>query len=307
MALAFVQPAVPVFNGAMQASAFRGAKFPNGSAPRNSSSSVTSMMVFGATCTGVLATTGKQQKARGFNRSSVVRCRAVPTEADVTRAKEKADLLSWAAKTLQGKGDHRAEEMAGKAEAKMHIYESMKTAFEGGVFVAPNPAQAAPESAVPAAEPVAVTGSVVTKEEVEATKERADLLVWAAKTLKAKGLPQYPEMQARADRKVQEYESLKSALETGGSPMPVAAAAPVAAAEPVAEAEPAPSAPTPAAPLSGHKPSAEELEQMKKRVDLMVWAAQTLKDKGAPQYADMQAKADKKVQTYEAIKALAEA
>lgn len=80
-----------------------------------------------------------------------------------------------------------------------------------------------------------------------------------------------------------------------------------AAATPVDAAEPAPSAPAPAAPQSGHKPSAEELEQMKKSVDLMVWAAQTLKDKGAPQDAVMQAKADKNVQTYEAIKTLAEA
>merc|ERR550532_723239 len=167
------------------------------------------MMVLGITCTGVLATAGKRQKVRGVNRSNIVKCHAVPTEADVAQAKKQADLQSWAAKTLQEKGDHRAAEMAAKAEANMQIYESMKTAFEGRGIAVLDPAPTMPESAAPAAEPVAVTGSVVTKEEVEATKERADLLVWAAKTLKAKGLPQYSEMQAKADSKVQEYESLK--------------------------------------------------------------------------------------------------
>jgi len=125
-------------------------------------------------------------------------------------------------------------------------------------------------------------------------------VVWAAKTLKEKGLPQYAEMQAKADRKLLSYESLKSAFETAAS---VATEAPVAP----APSEPAPAEPSPAVSLSGHKPSTEELKQLKNEVDLMVWAVQTLKDKGAPQYAEMQARADKKVQTYESIKALAEA
>jgi len=266
-------------------------------------------MVFGMTCANVFAMAGKRQKGRGVNRSKV-KCHGVPTEADVAQAKQKADLKSWAAKTLQDKGDHRAADMAAKAEAQIHIYESMKIRLLIKLLIFEGEGFAAPESAAPAVGPVAPTGFVVTNEEVEATKESADLLVWAAKTLKAKGLPQYPEMQARADSKVREYESLKSALENGGSPMPVAAAAaPVAAAEPVAEAEPAPSAPAPSAPLSDYKPSAEELERMNKRVDLMVSAAQSLKEEGAPQYAEiqyaeMQARTDKKVQTYESIKSL---
>jgi len=310
MALAFAQPVVPVFNGAVQASAFRGASIPNRFAARNSSSSSTSMMVFGMTCANVFAMAGKRQKGRGVNRSKV-KCHGVPTEADVAQAKQKADLKSWAAKTLQDKGDHRAADMAAKAEAQIHIYESMKIRLLIKLLIFEGEGFAAPESAAPAVGPVAPTGFVVTKEEVEATKESADLLKWAAKTLKAKGLPQYPEMQAKADSKVQEYESLKFVFEIGGSPTPVAAATAAAAATqaPVAAAKPAPSAPAPSAPLSDYKPSAEELERMKKRVDLMVWAAQSLKEEGAPQYAgiqyaEMQARTDKKVQTYESIKSL---
>jgi len=310
--LAFAQPVVPVFNGAVQASAFRGASIPNRFAARNSSSSSTSMMVFGMTCANVFAMAGKRQKGRGVNRSKV-KCHGVPTEADVAQAKQKADLKSWAAKTLQDKGDHRAADMAAKAEAQIHIYESMKIRLLIKLLIFEGEGFAAPESAAPAVGPVAPTGFVVTKEEVEATKESADLLKWAAKTLKAKGLPQYPEMQAKADSKVQEYESLKFVFKIGGSPTPVAAAATTAAAAaaaaPVAAAEPAPSAPAPSAPLSDYKPSAEELERMNKRVDLMVSAAQSLKEEGAPQYAEiqyaeMQARTDKKVQTYESIKSL---
>jgi len=300
MSLAFVQPAVSLFHGVEQAPALRGASIPTECADLGSSFTATSMMAFGATGASVFALAGERQKRRGGNRCRIVKCRAVPTAADVAYAKEKADLLSWAAETLEGKGDHRAEEMADKAERKMHIYASMKAAFEKGVPVAPPPAPEEPASAAPAEQTAADAETAVTKEEVALARERADLVVWAAKTLKAKGLPQYAEMQEKADRKVKEYESLKSAFETGVSSATLAAS-------PEASAAPVPPPPEPEAPLSGHKPSAAELKQFKKEADLMVWAAQTLKDKGAPQYAEMQAKADKKMNTYESLKALAEA
>merc|ERR1719433_356526 len=197
--------------------------------------------------------------------------------------------------------------MAEKAERKMHVYVAMKAAFEkGGPLVpAPGPAEPVsalqePASAAPAAQPVAVAESVVTKEEVELARQKADLVVWAAKILKAKGLPQYAKMQEKADRKVKKYESLKSAFETGVSPAPVAAS-------PDAPAVPAPPPPAQEASLEGRKPSEAELQQLKKEADLMAWAAQTLKVKGAPQYVEMQVKADKKMNTYESLKALVEA
>lgn len=133
-------------------------------------------MGFGITCTGVLAMAGKRQKVRGVNRSNIVKRHAVPAEADVAQAKQKADLQFWAAKTLQEKGDHRAADLAAKAEANMQIYESMKTAFEGGEVAVLDPAPSTPESVAPAVEPVAVTEYVVTKEDVEAIKE--GLIFW---------------------------------------------------------------------------------------------------------------------------------
>jgi len=389
MAVAFVQSSVPALSrtaappGLLRGGSTSG-KYAAG---MDTSFSAPSMLAFAAASTGLMGLAGSQQKGRRSSQHNVVKCRAmpaqgeVPSKEDVAAAKKKADLMKWAAKTLEGQP--QAAEMQAKAEAKMHIYDSLKAAFEQGAAVAPAAAAAAPPPAAAAPQPAAqsVGGNVPSKEEVAAAKKTADLAVWAAKalqgqpqaaamqakaeaalqtyeslkaaceqgapaapsaaamaapaaaavpppaavsgkipskdevaeakkkadlnlwaanTLKAKGSPEAAAMEARATRKVQEYEALKAAFEKGTAVAPIAAAAPAVAA-PTPAAAPA----APAAPATGAKPSPEELAKLKKETDLMVWAANSLSAKGAPQAAEMQAKAQQKVATYESLKALA--
>lgn len=249
---------------------------------------------------GVLTLVGTQQQRRRRCRSSLVKCHAVPSKEEVANAKKEADLIAWAAKATAGTPQEAA--MVAKAQAKTAAYQALKAAFDQGVAAAPVPAYVPPVSMPQAAAPVAAAGvadicagNSPTKDEVEAAKKKADLLVWAAKKLESDGSPQAAQMKAKADAKLNIYQSLKEAFESGSAPAPVAAApfaaAPVAAAAPVSIAS-----------HSGAAPSKQEVEEAKKKSDLITWAANKLAEKGDPQAAGMQARAARKFQEYEALK-----
>jgi len=123
-------------------------------------------------------------------------------------------------------------------------------------------------------------------------------MVWAAKTLEAKGDHRAVEMKAKAQRKVQDYEALKAAYERGTHAAPVAAASAARASTPAAAAPPSVT-------VTSKAPTPEELERYKQELDLLMWAAEKLKKDGAPQAADMEAKAQRKLATFEAMKAMA--
>jgi len=224
----------------------------------------------------------------------------IPSAAEVARAKDTADLTAWAAKTLKSQGDSRAAAMETKAAADARIYEALKVAFEKGVPAAPAAAPVAAPVAAPAAA-ASLGGGGPSQEDVARAKEKADLMVWAAKTLEAKGDHRAAGMKAKAERKVQDYEALKAAHERGTHAAPAAAASAArAAARPAAPAA-APQSVT----VTSKPPSPEELERYKQEVDLLVWAAEKLKKDGAPQAADMEAKAQRKLAAFEAMKAMA--
>lgn len=138
---------------------------------------------------------------------------------------------------------------------------------------------------------VDTSGGAPTKDDVEQAKKTAEMVSWAAKTLRAKGAPQAADMEARAARKIQQYEALRTLLEKVEKAPAVAAVL----STPVVAASPAPV-------ISGDTPSEEEVQKLKKEVDLLVWAVKALKAQGAPQAAAMEAKAATKTQQYEALK-----
>merc|ERR1719254_321737 len=105
-------------------------------------------------------------------------------------------------------------------------------------------------------------------------------------------------MQAKADQAVAALEALKA----GAAPAaPVAVAAQPVAAAPVAA--PVAAVPVPAAQGA---PTKEELVKAKKELDLVMWAARVAAEKGVPQAAMIQAKADAALAAYKAMEAMAE-
>merc|ERR1719464_1899377 len=102
-------------------------------------------------------------------------------------------------------------------------------------------------------------------------------------------MPQAPMMQAKADEAVRALEALKEALGHQEASKPKAMPAQFAT-PPAAPA--APAAPSTA-------PTREELEEVKKEMRLLVWAAKTAEEKGMPQADMMRSKRDAKVQEYE--------
>merc|ERR1740129_998999 len=101
-------------------------------------------------------------------------------------------------------------------------------------------------------------------EEIAEMEKQVKLLTWAAKTAAAKGMPQAPAAQVRADQAIQKLMQLKEQQEAqqGGRSVTTT---PVTSA-PVA---PAPAAP---APVVGAV-SKEEVDEAEKRAKLAVWAA----------------------------------
>jgi len=291
MALAFVQSAVPAIDGmAAPARFLRGDSSNKGyAAGFDASASAASIATFATAFVGALGLSGARQQGHRSNRASIVKCRAVPTEAEVAKAKAEADLATWACKTLEGQPQQPA--MRVKAQAKVQAYEALKAALEQGKSVAP--AAAPPPVAQPA--PAMTFDGIPSAAEVARAKETAELTAWAAKTLKAKGDPRAASMEVMAASKANIYEAVKVAFEKG---VPAAPAASAAAAPAVA-----PAAASAAASFGGSPPSKEEVARAREKADLLVWAAKTLEAKGDHRAVDMKAKAERKVHDYEALKA----
>merc|ERR1719420_689609 len=105
-------------------------------------------------------------------------------------------------------------------------------------------------------------------------------------------------MQAKADQAVAAWEALKAGA---AAPAPTAVAAAPVAVAPVAA--PVAAMPVPAAQGA---PSKQELAKAKKELDLVMWAARVAAEKGVPQAAAVQAKADAALAAYKAMEVMAE-
>jgi len=112
--------------------------------------------------------------------------------------------MSWAAETAKNKGMPQAAQLQAKALAAVKAVEDLKSFQEDAspsasrpvaqVPVAQAPVTQAPAAQVPAAQ------MKVSKAEFAAAKKSADLLVWAARSAAARGMPQATRLQADADR-----------------------------------------------------------------------------------------------------------
>jgi len=215
------------------------------------------------------------------------------TKEDVAAAKQKAQLLTWAASKLSSDGSPEAGAMQAKAAAAVAEFEALK---KGGSAPAAAPVVSAPVAAAPApAAPVAAAAapSAVSKADLAAAKQKAQLLTWAANKLASEGSPEAAAMQAKAGAAVAQFEALKK----GGSAPAAAPTTPVAAA-PVAAA-PVAMAPVAAAASAGSK---ADLAAAKSKAQLLTWAASKLASEGSPEAAAMQAKAGAAVAEFEAMK-----
>jgi len=232
------------------------------------------------------------------------------TQADVDAAKKAFELQKWAASHLAGEGSPQAAAAATRAQQAEAAYMALKAQLDGqappaapAAAVATAPVAAAPVAAAPvAAAPMPVQGgaTAVSKEDLAAAKQNAQLLTWAASKLLSEGHPQAAAMKAKADQAVAAFEALKEAKASGASAPAAPAPLPVAAAAPAVT----PAAPAPVA--SGSAPSSEEVLKAKKEMDLHEWAAKSLVSKSSPAAAAMQAKAAQSRQTYEALVAMQE-
>jgi len=221
------------------------------------------------------------------------------SKAEIAEAEKQAKLLVWAAETAVAKGMPQAAAAKARADQAVAKVQVLKAQAEGGAapsFSAPVAPVSTP-AAAPA--PVAVAApSGVSKADIAEAEKQAKLLVWAAETAAAKGMPQAAAAKARADQALAKVQAMKA--EGGAAPSfsapaisvstPVAAPAPVAAAPVV----------TAAAPSGASKAEVTEAE---KQAKLLVWAAETAEAKGMPQASMMRAKADQAVAALEALKA----
>merc|ERR1719464_1483236 len=192
---------------------------------------------------------------------------------EITELEKHVKLLTWAAKTAAAKGMPQAaaaQVRADQAVQQLMQLKEQQEAHQGGRSVMTVPVSTAP--APPAASAPAVAPGSVSKEEVAEAEKRAKLAVWAAKKAAEESMPQAPMMQGKADEAVRALEALKGALAQQEASKPVAPSA---------------------------APSRAELEEVKKEMKLLVWAAKTAAEKGMPQADMMKGKADAKVQEYE--------
>jgi len=210
---------------------------------------------------------------------------------EIAELEKQVRLLTWAAKTAAEKGMPQA--VAAQARADQAVQQLMRLKeqqemHDGGRSVTSPPVSAVPSSPAPvaaASAPAAASG--VSKAEIAEAERQAKLVTWAAQKAAEEGMPQAAAMQAKADQAVRLLEALKE-QQASQSTLPVV---------------PAPSAPVVAASVTpaalSAAPSREELEQAKKDMNLLVWAAKTAAEKGLPQATMMKAKADAKALEYE--------
>jgi len=215
--------------------------------------------------------------------------RAASKEA-IAEAERHAKLVTWAAKKAAEDGMPQAAAMKAKADQAVRAVEALKQQEAGGAPApAVRPTTASPAAmdtirrtiAATAATPVPASG--VSKAAIAEAEKQAKLITWAAKKAAEDGMPQAAAMKAKADQAVRAVEALKQQQASQPAPAPSAPAARAPA--------------TPAA--SSSAPTREELEQARKEMNLLVWAAKTSAEQGMPQAAMMKAKADAKVQEYQ--------
>jgi len=134
------------------------------------------------------------------------------TKEQIREAERHAYLLSWAAETAGKQGMPQASALQAKALAAVKALEDLKACADDG-RPAPAPVAASPGASVPVAQvaPAAVSGSV-SKAEFLAAKKQADLLVWAAKSAAAKGMPQATQLQANADAALAKASAMSKAM-----------------------------------------------------------------------------------------------
>jgi len=226
------------------------------------------------------------------------------TQADVDAAKKTFELQKWAASHLASEGSPQAAAAATRAQQAEAAYMALKAQLEGQAPPAapamPVAAAPVPVAAAPVPAPAVAAGAAVSKADLAAAKQNAQLLTWAASKLVSEGHPQAAAMRAKADQAVATFEALKQAQASGASAPAAPAPVPVAAAAPAVT----PAAPAPV--MSGSAPSDEEVLKAKKEMDLHEWAAKSLVSKSSPAAAAMQAKAAQSRQTYEALVAMKE-
>jgi len=134
--------------------------------------------------------------------------------------------------------------------------------------------------------------------QIAEAKKQVNLLSWAADNAKKQGMPQAAMLQQKVADQTQAMQVLmnqQESAERGGA----VASAPVASA-PVASAPVA--APVAASFASGSTADKKAIEEAQKTADMLTWAAKTCAEKGLPQAAMMQAKANDAVAAVEALK-----
>eukprot|EP00425_Heterocapsa_triquetra_P022497 CAMPEP_0195154298 /NCGR_PEP_ID=MMETSP0448-20130528/183581_1 /TAXON_ID=66468 /ORGANISM="Heterocapsa triquestra, Strain CCMP 448" /LENGTH=704 /DNA_ID=CAMNT_0040193071 /DNA_START=91 /DNA_END=2202 /DNA_ORIENTATION=+ len=232
--------------------------------------------------------------------------RSPVSKTDIAEAKQKAQLLTWAAKKLSGEGSPDAAAMQAKAENAVRFLEALK---KGEVPpIVEKPADSVPVAAAPTPSPVR---SPVSKTDIAEAKKTAELLGWTAKKLAEEGSPAAEAMRTKAELALAELETLKSGevSPTGFVAVPAqlvpaqqapANAAPVAASPASAlAAAPAPTAP---AAVDASAVGTADIANAKQKAQLLTWAANKLASEGSPDAATMQAMADQAVAELEALK-----
>jgi len=129
--------------------------------------------------------------------------------------------------------------------------------------------------------------------QIAEAKKQVNLLSWAADNAKKQGMPQAAMLQQKVADQTQAMQVLmnqQESAERGGA----VSSAPVASA-PVA-------ASVAASVASGSTADKKAIEEAQKTADMLTWAAKTCAEKGLPQAAMMQAKANDAVAAVEALK-----
>merc|ERR1712176_484454 len=115
--------------------------------------------------------------------------------------------------------------------------------------------------------------------EIREAEKQVQLLVWAAKSVAAKGMPQAAAMQAKADAAMATLEALKA-----GNSAPMSSAPVSAASTPSNYVAPAVLVPT-----TTSASSRTDIEDAEKYAKSLAWAAKNVAAKGYPLAAKIQA------------------
>jgi len=220
------------------------------------------------------------------------------SKAEIAEAEKQAKLLVWAYETAVAKGMPQAAAAKARADQAVAKVQALKA---GGAVPSFSAAVAPVSTPAAAPVPVAAAASGASKAEIAEAEKQAKLLVWAAETAAAQGMPQAAAAKARADQAVAQLQALKAQAEGGPAPSFSAPVAPVST--PVAAAPAPVAAPAMAAAAPAGGASKAEIAEAEKQAKLLTWAYQTAVEKGMPQAAMMKAKADQAVAALEALKA----